>query len=313
MFKKMMNLPAGSFLVPMFISATLFTLWPNLFKIGGITEAIFGGSGVSTIVGILSFAGGTLVDVTHLNYLLKRHGLLLLIKIVFVIIIGVMFINVFGQEGIFGISAIAFITAIVSINPAIYMSLANQYGDNLDKATFGILGIFTIPTIPLIIYGISSGGSIDWLPVLSTLLPTLLGIGIRMLDIDFTAFLSAAIPPITFLMGWNIGQTMNLVDSLQAGLGGIILVLLYYLFNSPLFVVDKLLLKENGLFPLMTLSMAGVSAASPLVVSLNYPVISAYVVEAQTQLLMGVLITSILTPIIVGKVFKNQEVENARK
>lgn len=151
MFKKMMNLPAGSFLVPMFISATLFTLWPNLFKIGGITEAIFGGSGVSTIVGILSFAGGTLVDVTHLNYLLKRHGLLLLIKIVFVIIIGVMFINVFGQEGIFGISAIAFITAIVSINPAIYMSLANQYGDNLDKATFGILGIFTIPTIPLII------------------------------------------------------------------------------------------------------------------------------------------------------------------
>lgn len=134
-----------------------------------------------------------------------------------------------------------------------------------------------------------------------------------MLDIDFTAFLSAAIPPITFLMGWNIGQTMNLVDSLQAGLGGIILVLLYYLFNSPLFVVDKLLLKENGLFPLMTLSMAGVSAASPLVVSLNYPVISAYVVEAQTQLLMGVLITSILTPIIVGKVFKNQEVENARK
>jgi len=42
MLNAIKKVPAGTFLVPMLVSAFLYTFWPNLFQIGGLTEHIFG-------------------------------------------------------------------------------------------------------------------------------------------------------------------------------------------------------------------------------------------------------------------------------
>ena len=43
MLNAIKRVPAGTFLVPMLVSALIYTIAPNLFEIGGLTQHIFGG------------------------------------------------------------------------------------------------------------------------------------------------------------------------------------------------------------------------------------------------------------------------------
>lgn len=58
----MRRIPAGTFLVPMVVSMVIYSFFPNLFDMGGPTEAFFSNSGTNYIVGLLVFASGTTVD-----------------------------------------------------------------------------------------------------------------------------------------------------------------------------------------------------------------------------------------------------------
>ncbi|HLR91844.1 MAG TPA: 2-keto-3-deoxygluconate permease, partial [Atopostipes sp.] len=76
------KIPAGTFLVPMLVSAFLYTFWPNLFQIGGLTEHIFGGAGTNALIGAICFCSGTGIDLRKIGYALKRQGILLVVKFV---------------------------------------------------------------------------------------------------------------------------------------------------------------------------------------------------------------------------------------
>lgn len=54
-------------------------------------------------------------------------------KLVLTVGFGLLFIALLGQSGVFGISALAFIVAICSMNPALYISIVNDFGDEVDK------------------------------------------------------------------------------------------------------------------------------------------------------------------------------------
>lgn len=195
------RIPAGTFLVPMLTSALIYTFWPNLFQIGGLTEHIFGGAGTNGIIGAICFCSGTGIDLKKIGYALKRQGVLLVAKFVISGGISLLYISLFGQAGILGISALAFTIAICSINPAVYLSLMQQYGNEQDTAVYGITGLFSIAAVPMIVYGIASGGGMDWTPVISTLIPMAAGVVFGNLDADFKGFFMPAITCTNFLNG----------------------------------------------------------------------------------------------------------------
>lgn len=162
MIKFMNRIPAGIFLVPMILSAIVYTIWPNLFSnIGGVTDAFLGGGGTSFMVGLLSFCSGMGINIKTLGKLFKHHGVLLIVKFVLCVVLGLLYITFFGQAGIFGISALAFIVTLCSINPALYISLVASFGDDIDVAAFGLIGLFGIPAAPMLIYAVASHGVID--------------------------------------------------------------------------------------------------------------------------------------------------------
>ena len=90
MVKFMKRIPAGTLLVPMIVSAILHTFWPNLFLIGGVTEEFLGGGGTNFIIGMLSFASGLGIDLSSIKSLLKRHGVIMLVKIVVAVVLSVL-------------------------------------------------------------------------------------------------------------------------------------------------------------------------------------------------------------------------------
>lgn len=307
MLDKINKIPAGTFLIPMLLSALLYTISPNFVRIGGLTEAAFSGDGLNFILGAICLCSGTGIDVKKLVKILKRQGILLVTKLVLSISLGLGVIALFGQEGIFGISSVALVVALSSINPALYLSLVNDFGNEEDPAAFGLTGLFSIPVVPIIVYSLtSSGGSMDWSPIYSTLIPIAIGMLLGNLDKKFTALFGPGVALFIPLMGWNIGQGIDLVEATKSGLLGILLVIIYYIFTSPIFFTDKFVLKQDGIAGLSMISIAGVSVSAPMLLSQTHPELAPYVTSATAQLLTGVVITSLVTSFLVKKLYTKQ-------
>ena len=301
MLNAIKKVPAGTFLVPMLVSALLYTLRPNLFQIGGLTEHIFGGAGTNGLIGAICFCSGTGIDLKKIGYALKRQGVLLVVKFIIGVSASLLFISLFGQSGVLGISALAFTIAICSINPAVYLSLMQQYGSEDDTAVYAVTGLFSIAAVPMIVYGIASGGEINWMPVISTLVPMAVGVIFGNLDSEFKTFFMPALPALTFLMGWNLGYGLNLVESFRAGFGGIILAILFYIINFAILLIDRYVLKNDGTVGATFLTVAGLSVSTAAILGQIYPdVLGPYVTAAASQVLLVVVATSVITPFIVA-------------
>lgn len=308
MVKALRKLPAGLFLVPMIISMIVYTIAPDLMMTGGMVQSLFSGEGVGFIVAALTFYSGTNLNLKRLVRVLKRHGVILVAKGIVSILISLLFIQIFGQEGVLGISALAFIVVICSTNPAVYMSTVEVYGSEDDMSAYGLTGIFSIPLFPIIVYSIvmgASGGGMDWTPVITTLIPLIVGIILGNIDPEFSNIFTPGIGAILPLLGWNLGQGMNLVTALESGVSGLVLTILFLLINSYIFFLDNKILKHDGVVGLSLLNVAGVSTSNPAILAGMYPaLLGTYTSAATSQVLLVCVITSILTPVLVQWQYK---------
>lgn len=303
MLDKIRRIPAGTFLVPMILSMITYTIAPDLFMIGGLTQALFSGQSVTFIAAILTFFSGTLIDLKHIGKLLRRQGILFVFKILFSMFLAWGYIALFGHEGIMGISGLAFASTITSINPAIYLLTAKSYGTKLDTGAYGLFGIMSLPIFPILLYSLfySGGGTIDWTPVFSILIPLILGLFFGNVDSDFTELFGPGISAILPFLGWNVGQGVNLIDAVRSGLPGLILTAVFVIAMSSLVVLDKYILKNDGLLGMALITVAGLSTSSPAVVAVTFPEIEQYVSSATTQILLACVLTSVLVPIVIAR------------
>lgn len=311
MLNFMKKIPGGLLLVPMLIAALINTFSPSLLKIGGITEALFTTKGINAIVGLVCFCSAVSIDLKKLVRILRKQGILLGTKIIICFALGILFMSTFGQEGVIGISAVAFVATICSVNPSLYLVLVNEYGDPEDMLAFGLVGLLCVPAFPLLVYSVSYGGQIDWMPVISTLFPILLGILLGNLDKNLAQFFSPGVLVLTPFMGWTFGSGINLIEASKSGLHGILITIIFYLTMVPvLYFVETKVLKYSGISTLGLSSIAGMSVAVPFIISLSYPETAKYVSGATAQIAFGVVLTSVITPIITQMIAKRKGLKN---
>lgn len=308
MLKFMKKIPGGMLLIPMFISALVNTIAPGFFgKFGGITEALLSSKGTNYIVGVFCFCSATMLDIKSLRKVLRKQGTLLGIKIILCFAFSMLFFKVFGINGILGISAIAFTVAICSLNPSMYLALVSDYGEESDKAAFGLTGLLCVPAFPILVLSLSQGGSIDWTPIISTVIPIALGIIIGNLDKDLGKMFSSVLGPLTPLMGWAFGAGINLLDALKAGPQGLLISLIFYVLMVPLILfVELRVLKENGITTFGISSIAGLSVSIPSLLAFSNAQLTPYVASGTAQIAFGVVITSVLTPIFAQQFAKKR-------
>ncbi|WP_373768277.1 2-keto-3-deoxygluconate permease [Jeotgalibaca porci] len=305
MFDKISKLPAGLFLVPLLLSALLYTIWPEMVHIGGLTEALFSGDYMNFILGALCFYSGTGIDLKKLVNILKRQGVLLVVKLIISVALGFVLIKALGTDGLFGLSTMAMVVGIASLNPAVYLSLVNEYGKKEDAAAMGLIGLFSIPVVPMLTYSLASaaGAELDWMPVLSSLIPIAVGMLLGNLDKKFATLFAPGVSVLLPILGWNIGQGINLLEVAKAGILGLLLVVIYYIAMLPIYFVDKRILKQDGIAAVGMLSVAGVSVSTPAALAAAFPVLQPYVANAMGQILMAVVVTSVVTSFIVKKIY----------
>ena len=71
-----------------------------------------------------------------------------------------------------------------------------------------------------------------------------------------------------------------------------------------IYLVETKVLKESGISALGISSMAGLSVSVPNIMALNNPALAELASTATAQIALGVVITSIITPIITQKAAK---------
>ncbi|GAA0370874.1 hypothetical protein GCM10008932_22860 [Alkalibacterium iburiense] len=102
-------------------------------------------------------------------------------------------------------------------------------------------------------------------------------------------------------MGWNLGQGINILEALRSGVSGLIVTVIFIVFMLSLVVIDRVVLKNDGLLALSLVTVAGVSSLTPSILARIYPELTQYVATSTSQILMAVVITSVSAPIVVSK------------
>lgn len=307
MYKFMKKIPGGLLLIPMLISAVFATFCPNLFYIGGLSEALFTKKGINYIVALITFCSATTLDFKSLAKVLKKQGLMLLVKIILCMAFSLLFFKFFGETGVWGISLLSFVCVLASLNPSLYIALTKDYATKTDESAFGLLGLLCLPVFPIIVYSVAQSQAIDFSPIISTLIPLILGILIANFDKDFASIFKGSTTMLTPFMGWSFGTGINLIESFKSGLQGLVLVVIFYvLIALPIYLFEVKVLKGNGVSALGMSSMAGLTVSVPLILSQNSDYLASIAGTAASQIALGVVLTSVITPMLVKMLAKKK-------
>src|SRR5699024_5889966 len=99
--------------------------------------------------------------------------------------------------------------------------------------------------------------TVDWTPILSTLVPIIFGMIVENLDKKMADYLAAGVVVLTPFMGWVFGVGINLFNALQSGLQGILLTVVFYVLLVPILVIfEQRILHEDGVSSLAVSSIA---------------------------------------------------------
>lgn len=292
------KIPASSIIIPMLISSLLNTLAPGAMRIGPMSAAFSSEIGLNSIIYITLVAVGSQLTIKRFSKAIKRGSVLLISKVITSIIVSFIYVKVFGKNGIFGISSLAFISSISNQNNSIFIGMTNDYGDEYDIASAAIMAIISVPIFTFIILSFLGVAKITPNSIIDFIIPLLAGIVLGNIDKNFCEFLAGTQKYIMPFLGFAIGAGIDLMDILTGGLAGLVLS---FLTVGAAFVIslpaDIFINKRPGWAAISTYTAAGNSVIVPTLVANLDPSWQAYESLASAQLGTVVIMTSLLVPL----------------
>ena len=201
----MNKIAGGIVIIPMFVVSIINTLIPGALRLGGFTTAFFSPDSTPFIISVLLFIAGTQLDIHEMGPALKRGGLLSLTRVLIGVLAEVIVLALAGPQGFLGVSALALVIGLLSCNPGVYMAVCQEHGDRYDIPGFGIMNLVPVPAIPVILFGFAAGAGIDYMSLVTTIIPFLLGMLFGNIDPSFTAMAKGATPVFRYRTRYSAG------------------------------------------------------------------------------------------------------------
>ena len=94
-----------------------------------------------------------------------------------------------------------------------------------------------------------------------------------------------------------------MIAAMTAGAGGILCAGLFYLLTwIPLYAAERFILKRDGLVATAMSAIASFTATAPGMAAAANPFFEPYVETAVAQIALASLVTSLITPVLVGRI-----------
>ncbi|EEB35300.1 2-keto-3-deoxygluconate permease [Anaerococcus hydrogenalis DSM 7454] len=309
MLKLMRKIPGGMLIVPMIIAMVFTNIFPNALHIGGMTEATFTGKGSQAMIGILCFISGANIDIKSVPKVIKKMGSLMLVRAIIGVLLNIIYVKLFGFEGVLGIPALA-VMSTTCISAALYLALTLDYGSDLDIAGFSFAGLLANPGIMILLYSLGSEGELDVMTIVSSLIPLIVGLIVGNLDKEFASFIHPATGMLMPFLGFTFGAGINILDALKQSLNGVLLTLPIYFISLPAMILfERKVLKTNGVASFALSAVGAIALSLPQLLQDIDPVVAANASALTSQLAFLTIFTSILTPILLSKYCKKMGIE----
>lgn len=299
------KIPAAAMIIPMFLSIIFNSLFPDFVNMGSLTTALFGKKAVVPLTGVVLFMAGTGLRLNEAPEALKRGGMLLLGKFAAGYVTGTIFGMIFGPAGVFGVSALAVYTALLSSNGSIYLAITAEYGEDIDLGAYSLLSLKDGPFLAMVALGASGATHIPLMSLFATIFPMLFGIVLGNLYPGVRNYFKGGSRLMIPFVGISIGSSINLGMMFSAGIGGVLLGVVAFIVGAIVLTgIDKLILRRPGYAGASLASVAGSAVATPTIIAGVVPELTDAAALASVQIAAAVIVTAILCPMWTAWVLK---------
>ncbi|WP_020617843.1 2-keto-3-deoxygluconate permease [Paenibacillus daejeonensis] len=308
------RIPGGMMVVPLLLAATINTLFPDLLRIGGFTEALFVNS-ASALIALFLLIAGTQINLRTARSSVAKGVTLLSVKWLLGALVGLLAFWLADNNGLFlGLAPIAIIGAMTNSNGGLYIALAGQYGKEEDKAAYPFLALSDGPFLTMVALSIFGAmgfaeGMFSATSFIAVLLPLAVGIVLGNLDKDMGDFLYKGSDKLVPFFAFALGMGINFNAIIKGGLSGIMLGIITVLITGGGLY---LLFKKIGWNPIVGAaegSTAGNAVGTPAAIAAANVAFAPVAELATVQIAASVVTTAVLLPIFIGFLSKRLEKE----
>ncbi|WP_252261746.1 2-keto-3-deoxygluconate permease [Levilactobacillus brevis] len=271
--KNIEKIPGGMMVIPLVIGAIIHTIWPKAdVALTGVTGSYM--VGTSVILFIFFFAVGTNINLKSSGKIAAKGVTLLLGKVI--------------------------LAAFNASNGGLYVALMTTIPNrDVDVAAYPFFSIQSGPFFTMITLGLAGIGVFPWPALVSTLVPFVLGMIVGGLDHDMRDLFSPLQGGLVPFFAFTIGYSLNLDMILQSGLVGILVgVLVVFVSGYVLYLLDRYVVRSDGLAGWAASSTAGAAVSVPIVIAQMNPAFKSTAGSATAIVATSVLVSAILTPIV---------------
>ncbi|WP_054735556.1 2-keto-3-deoxygluconate permease [Lentilactobacillus parafarraginis] len=308
--KNIEKIPGGMMVVPLVLGAIIHSIWPKAdVTLTGVTGSFM--IGTSVILFIFFFAVGTNINLKSSGKIAAKGVTLLLGKVILAALIAIL-MNLFLPKagittGIFsGLSVLAVLAAFNASNGGLYVALMTTIPDReVDVAAYPFFSIQSGPFFTMVTLGLAGIGAFPWPALVSTLVPFVLGMVLGGLDPDLKALFSPLQGALVPFFAFTIGYSLSLSMILKSGLVGILIgVAVVFISGYVLYLLDRYLVRSDGLAGWAASSTAGAAVSVPIVIAQMDSSFNATAGSATAIVATSVLVSAILTPMVTMMYYK---------
>lgn len=309
--KNVRKVPGGMIVVPLMIGAVVNTFIPQVINIGGFTEAL-GNKGFATLCAANMFCVGTKLSLRGAPKILKKGFSIMFAKVAIASLIGILISKVFGGD-LLGLSTLAVLAAMNDTNGGMFLALTTEMGTETDCATTVVQSVETGPFLTMLVLSGTGLAKIPYMAMIAVLIPIIVGAILGNLDNEIRDFCSGHQEVIIPLLGFALGDGINLKNLINGGFSGILLGILTVVFTGIACILADKLTNGSGVAGAAASTTAGNAAATPSAIAMSDHSYAAIAPIATLQVAASIIVTSILTPILTTMIYKRNKRKEQEK
>jgi 2-keto-3-deoxygluconate permease len=297
--KTMKKVPGGLMVVPLILGAILNTFYPHALDMGGFTTELFK-KGAQPLIGMFLCCMGSQISAKKAGLPVIKGSVYVVSKFVIGAAIAITVGKIWGPAGIIGITPMVLMSAFSSVNTGLYVSLADQFGDENDVGAGALIALTGGAFFTMVALGASGLANIPIWSMIAVILPVIVGFILGNLDPDMKKFLGVGQHALIPFFAFALGSGMNFGNIVSAGIPGVILSLAVVVITGFTgYFLSGIFGPRKGAGACIG-NTAGNQLATPLAIVAVDSSLQPYLATATAQIATAIIITAILCPMLVG-------------